>query len=156
MKTYTCCFTGHRKLPAKKIEKIIKRLDKEIDKLIQAGVSRFISGGALGFDHIAASMVIIKKQQGADVKLIFALPCRNQDEKWTDRQKHLYRSLLNEADEVYYVSEDYTPDCMKERNFYMVENSAYCICALINKATGTAQTVTYAQQKGLHIINVAK
>ena len=67
-----------------------------------------------------------------------------------------FRSLLNEADEVYYVSENYTPDCMRERNFYMVENSAYCICALISKVTGTAQTVTYAQQKGLHIINVAK
>ena len=35
----------------------------------------FISGGALGFDQIAASLVITKKQQGLGIRLIFALPC---------------------------------------------------------------------------------
>jgi len=33
----------------------------------------------MGFDQIAASLVIGKKQQGADIRLILALPCRNQD-----------------------------------------------------------------------------
>jgi uncharacterized phage-like protein YoqJ len=98
----------------------------------------------------------MKKQQGADVRLIFALPCCNQDEKWTDRQKQLYRSLLREADAVHYVSEEYTPDCMKERNYYMVDNSAFCICAFLRDISGTGQTVRYAEKQGLQIINVAK
>lgn len=151
-----CCLTGHRVLSKKKIEKIVKRLDEEVDRLINKGVRDFISGGALGFDHIAASLVITKKQQGAGIRLIFALPCRNQDEKWTDRQKQLYNSLLCEADEIIYVSEEYTPDCMKERNCFMVDNSAYCISALLRGLTGTGQTVRYAQQQGLEVINVAK
>jgi uncharacterized phage-like protein YoqJ len=155
-KEKTCCFTGHRQLSQKKIEKIVKRLNEEVDRLISQGVTNFISGGGLGFDHITASLIITKKQQGADIRLIFALPCRNQDEKWTDRQKQLYRSLLGEADEVIYVSEDYTPDCMRERNFYMVDNSAYCICAFLRDISGTGQTVRYAERQGLQIINVAK
>ena len=136
-KDKTICFTGHRVFSKKRVIWIAKRLNDEIDRLIDEGITNFISGGALGFDHIAATMIIVKKEQGADVKLIFALPCRNQDEKWTDRQKNLYNSLLSEADEIHYVSEEYTPDCMKERNYYMVDNSAYCICALVKDNSGT-------------------
>jgi len=155
MKSTTACFSGHRVLSQKKIEKIVKRLDEAVDQLIQQGVTDFLCGGAVGFDHICASMIITKKQQGADIRLLFALPCRNQDEKWTDRQKQLYRSLLGEADAVHYVSEEYTPDCMKKRNYYMVDSSAYCICAMTKDISGTGQTVRYAQQQGLQIMNVA-
>ncbi|MCL1882476.1 MAG: DUF1273 domain-containing protein [Defluviitaleaceae bacterium] len=155
-KEKTCCFTGHRQLSQKKVEKIVKRLNEEVDRLISQGVTDFISGGGLGFDHITASLIVTKKQQGADIRLIFALPCRNQDEKWTDRQKQLYQSLLREADAVHYVSEEYTPDCMRERNYYMVDNSAFCICALLRDISGTGQTVRCAERQGLQIINVAK
>ena len=156
LKQNTCCFTGHRKLPQKKIQRIVKRLNEEIDQLINQGITNFISGGAVGFDLIAASMVVAKKEMGAKIKLIFALPWRNQDEHWSDKEKDLYRSLLSEADEVRYISEEYNPDCMKKRNHYMVDNSEYCICAFIHRGSGTAQTARYAEQKGLHIINVAK
>jgi len=155
-KQNTCCFTGHRVFSQRKIEHIVKHLNEEINRLIRQGVTNFMSGGALGFDQIAASIVISKKQLGADIRLIFILPCQNQDEKWTERQKQLYRFLLGEADETCYVSEEYTPECMMKRNYYMVDNSAYCICALVREISGTGQTVRYAQQKGLHVINVAQ
>jgi uncharacterized phage-like protein YoqJ len=135
----TTCFSGHRNLSAKKIEKIVKRLNVEVDRLIEKGVTNFISGGAVGFDQICASLIISKKQQGADVRLIFALPCRNQDEKWNERQKQLYRSLLNEADEIIYLSDEYTPDSMRARNIFMVDNSAYCICALVRDISETGK-----------------
>lgn len=131
-------------------------MNEELDRLIQEGVTDFISGGALGFDQIATSLVIAKKEMGANIRLIFALPCRNQDEDWTAEQKLLYRSLLFEADEIRYISEEYSLDCMKKRNYYMVENSGYCICALIKTPSGTSQTVRYAKEKGLHIMHVAK
>ena len=149
------CFTGHRKLPQNKIEYIITRLNDEIDWLIAQGVKEFLSGGAVGFDVIAASMVVAKKEMGAKIRLVFVLPCRNQDKYWTEEQKELYRSLLGEADEIIYISDKYVPDCMKQRNYYMVDHSAYCVCAFIHDASGTAQTLRYAKKRGLHIINVA-
>ncbi len=156
MKEKTCCFSGHRKLSYKKIETIIKKLDYEIESLIEKGVTDFISGGAIGFDQIAASLIIAKKEQGKNICLIFALPCKNQDSKWTEKQKELYQNLLKKADKITYVSEDYDPDCMKRRNEYIVEQSSYCICALTNKMSGTGQTVRFASKKGLEIINIAK
>ncbi|MEA4925041.1 MAG: SLOG family protein [Syntrophomonadaceae bacterium] len=124
-----CCFIGHRRLPKDRIEYIIKRLDHEVENLIAQGIRNFISGGALGFDHIAASPISTKKELGRDIRLIFALPCKNQDKLWRPEQKELYRDLLAEADEIIYVSEEYHNGCMKKRNRYMVDHSDYCVCA---------------------------
>ena len=156
MNKNACFFAGHRNISAEKIQHIMLRLNEEVDKLIENGVTEFLSGGALGFDHIAASLVIAKKQQGANIRLIFALAHDGYNESWTDKQKQLFRSLMGEADEVRYVSEKYAIGCIKKRNHYLVDNSAYCICALTKKISETAQTVRYARQQGLKIINVAK
>ena len=154
-KQKTACFTGHRILPKKGIEKMLIKLNNEIDRLIEQGVTNFISGGAIGFDQIAASLIIAKKQQGMNIALYFILPCIDQDKKWAQRQKELYNNLLNEADAVHYISKEYTDECMKKRNYYMVDNSSYCICALKYKVSGTGQTVRYAEEMGLRIVNVA-
>ena len=131
------------------------KLDREIETLIAQGVTNFISGGALGFNQMAASLIAAKKETGKNIHLIFALPCKNQDANWDEKQKALYRDLLSEADEVNYVSEEYSPFCMKRRNQYMVEHSAYCICALLHEKSGTGQTVRLARKKGSRIFNVA-
>ncbi len=155
MKEKTCCFTGHRRLHQNKVPQIIKRLNDEIENLVRKGVTVFISGGSRGFDQIAAALIIAKKKMGYDIRLLFALPCQNQDELWSDKEKSLYHNLLAEADDVHYVSEEYYIGCMKKRNQYMVDQSDYCICALLYPQSGTSQTVGYAQCKGLHITNVA-
>ena len=152
----TCCFAGHRMLPKEKIERILLRLDQEVEALIRQGVTTFLSGGALGFDQMAASLIVAKREMGKGIRLVFALPCRNQDELWNAEQKKLYHHLLAEADEVIYVSEEYHEGCMKKRNRYMADHSAYCICAELRPYNGTGQTVAYAREEGAKVINVAE
>ncbi|KUO73618.1 MAG: hypothetical protein APF81_16165 [Desulfosporosinus sp. BRH_c37] len=64
--------------------------------------------------------------------------------------------MLAEADEIVYVSEEYTDGCMKKRNQYMVDRSSYCICALLHPLGRIDQTAKYAKQTGSRIINVAE
>ena len=154
-KTKTCCFTGHKQLPETKIQHIIKNLNYQIEILIYQGVTTFISGGALGFDMLAAAIVIAKKKLGYNIKLIFALPSKNQEKYWSAKQILFYKELLKEADEIIYVCEEYSTNCMKNRNIYMVNQSTYCICCLWKPQSGTFQTVNYAKKKGIEIINVA-
>jgi uncharacterized phage-like protein YoqJ len=154
-KKSVCCFTGHRRFSTDEMEYIKKRLNDELDRLIELGVTNFISGGAFGFDQIAAIMVIAKRKRNADIRLILALPCRNHDKSWTSEERRIYGNLLSKADEVCYISEEYSEDCMKKRNFHMIDSSAYCICALLRNGSGTGQTVRYARQKGVDVINVA-
>lgn len=156
MKETTCCFTGHRKLPTDQIEHIVIRLNDEIDNLISQGVTTFISGGALGFDQVAAIIILGKKEVEQTIRLIFALPCRDFDAPWNAEQKSFFHSLLAAADEIIYISEEYSNDCLKKRNHYMVDRSAYCICAYLYPTGGTVQTVKYARQKGIKVINTIK
>ena len=156
MKNHSCCFTGHRWLPKEKLGQILKRLDLEVENLINQGVAEFVSGGALGFDQIAASLIVTKKKIHPKIRLILALPCKNQDARWNDEQKRLYCGLFTEADEVIYVSEEYFDGCMAARNRYMVDRTAYCICAQLRSRSGTGQTVRYMREQGLWIINVAE
>lgn len=151
----TCCFAGQRKLPKEKIERIMIRLDREVEGLIKQGVTTFISGGALGFDQVAASFIVAKKEMGRKLRLVFALPYKNHDRTWSAEQKNLYRSLLAEADERHYLSEKYDSDCIKKRDHYLVDHSAYCICAALYPLSGADQAVLYAKKKGLQVINLA-
>ncbi|HMM06504.1 MAG TPA: SLOG family protein [Clostridiales bacterium] len=155
-KSTTCCFTGHRKLPKEKIGQVIKRLYYEVEYLIERGVTTFISGGALGFDQLAASLMIAKKEMGQEIRLIFVLPCKNQEKLWSVDQKKLYHNLLIEADEIIYISEEYHEGCMKKRNCFMVDHSSYCVCAQLRSFGGTWQILKYAKQQGLTVINTTE
>lgn len=150
-KLKTCCFMGHRTLPQDKIEQILIRLNQEVDNLISQGITDLIVGGALGFDQVAAALIVAKKEMGNDIRLIFALPCKNQDKFWDYREKKLYHGLLDEADETIYVSEEYIDGCIQKRDRYMIERSGYCICAPIYETGGTAQTVRYAEKMGAKV-----
>lgn len=155
MKEQSCCFVGHRQLPADKIEHILRRLNDEIERLIQEGVTTFLSGGALGFDQMAAALIATKKEMGCHIRLVLVLPNRDQEKLWPEKTRYLYGYLLESADEVRYISDTHTDSCMKECNDYLVEHAAYCICALLRDRGGTGQTVRYAKQKSLRVINVA-
>lgn len=151
----TVCFTGHRKVPKDDLARIQERLWEEIEKLVLKGMTWFVSGGALGFDTLAASTVIGLKQAYPEIKLVFALPCRQQSRFWSGQEKAIYQGLLGKADEVIYTSDNYFSGCMHVRNRFMVDKSAYCVCYLTEVTGGTAYTVRYAHEKGLKVISVA-
>ena len=149
MKVKTCAISNCGLISQRKLEKVVKKLRNEIDNLIAQGVTEFISSGDIGFDQMAAAFVLDRKKHNANIRLKFALPCRNQDEKWGEKQKQLYHFLLNEADEVVYLSNKQSPNSMTERVNYMVDNSAYVLCASIS------ELLRYSYREGLSVIKVA-
>ena len=72
-----CCFTGHRKIPENELSNLQKRLQKTVKGLLKQGVTIFYTGGALGFDTLAAQAVLNARRFHPQVKLILALPCHN-------------------------------------------------------------------------------
>ncbi len=149
-----CCFTGHRIITKTDSEKIKEKLKHEISHQIESGINIFLTGGAIGFDQLAAKIILEKKYQGIQVKLICVLPCREQDKLWKSADKILYREIINNADKIIYVSELYDKDCMRRRNSKLVEIADVCVCALKNEYSGTAQTVRIAKNKGIEVINI--
>lgn len=156
MKCRTVCFTGHRVLPTEKISEISKNLEDALAALIEQGYRYFGAGGAMGFDTLAAQTVLRLRERYPQIRLILALPCRNQTRGWPQADVDIYEEIKRRADKVTYTSESYFRGCMQKRNQHLVDNSSVCICYLTKPAGGTAYTVNYASEHGLTIINIAK
>ena len=155
MKKTSCAFTGHRVISNNVTEEIKKALVAEIVTLIELGVTEFIAGGALGFDTIAAKTVIELKEKYPDITLRLILPCPEQDIKWKEKDKAIYRDILTLADSIEYVSNGYTDTCMLDRNRVMVDNASFLIAYYDGrKRSGTAMTVSYAIKNGVKVINL--
>lgn len=60
---------------------------------------------ALGFDMICAEIVLEIKKKYPHIKLVCAIPCKNQDELWTNEYKKRYKKILKQADTIRYISE---------------------------------------------------
>lgn len=155
MNEHHCCFTGHRKLSKAVLNALPEILDRRVNGLYSEGIHTFYAGGALGFDTLAAEAVIRFREKRPGVRLILALPCKNQTRRWKPEALERYEAILNAANKAIFVSEEYDYACMRRRNEYMVNRSSVCVCYLTQKKGGTAYTVSYAAKKGLRIINLA-
>ena len=152
---FVCCFTGHRNIDAECTERLSEILDGAIDKLIDAGVTTFRSGGAVGFDTFAALKIIEKKRTVPNVRLEFYLPCRDQSSRWDDYSKEAYEYILKHADNIVYTSEKYSRGCMLERDRKMVDGCDFCIGYCTKTSGGTAYTLEYAKKSGVRTLNIA-
>lgn len=150
----TCSFTGHRRIEAEHAKKLSDLLSRAVNYAYENGCRRFIAGGAIGFDTLAAREVIKFRISHPDVLLVLALPCLNQDEHWSQAQKDSYSYTLASADEVIYLSEEYTDTCMKERNRYLAEEADILIAYASRAASGAGQTVRMAKQRGIEVYNL--
>lgn len=156
IKEKSCCFTGHRDIPSGMYCDIGRLIERYIEKLAERGYDRFICGGALGFDTLAAVSVINFRNMHGGIKLHLALPCPEQDIRWSKNDRILYRKILEAADETAVLSSSYTRGCMMVRNRYMVDNSSVCICYVEKSSGGSFYTMNYALKSGLRVINIAK
>lgn len=153
---HTACFTGHRDLPADIIPRVKSGLASVIANVAKEGYDRFICGGALGFDTLAAQAVLEHKKEHPEVQLLIAVPCKTQSNGWSTKDQEIYRQIISEANEVRILAEKYTRGCMQTRNIFMVDRSSLCIAWLTSmNGGGTMNTVKYALKQSVRVINVA-
>ncbi len=156
----TCCFTGHRHIPAEKLTTVIDKLNVELGWLVSHGITDYYAGGALGFDTLAALAVLREKKLNGHLRLHLALPCPEQTKFWKPRDIEIYNYILEQADSVSYASQRYHKGAMQLRNRYMVDHSRYCICyyddsiASEGHGAGTRNTVSHARATGVTVINL--
>ncbi len=155
MTFHTCCFTGHRFIPAAVREELTAALDLRIAAVYDLGVREFRAGGALGFDTLAAQRVLAFRRTHPDCTLHLMLPCRDQHAKWRFGDRMTYQKLLSHADRVTVLQETYTAGCMHARNRALVEGSDICLAYLTSDEGGTAYTCSFARTHGVPVINVA-
>ena len=158
----SCCFTGHRTIPDGELCAVKEKLRHAVRLLASCGFTYFICGGALGFDMLAEQIILEEAAKSADIRLVLALPCRDQTGKWLRTGKNgtgllrEYMRIKAAAASVIYISDFYTDGCMRERNQFMVDNSSFCVAYYNGSVrSGAGQTYRMASRGGLKIYNIS-
>ena len=123
MKEITACFTGHRSLPDNKLNQLSETLKTTICEAYDKGYRCFCSGGAVGFDLLAAEAVLSLKGKYNDMKLILVIPCPEQTKYWPDKEIKRYEQLKKDLSSKY----------ANERKLYTAGKNEY-ISSILEKA----------------------
>ncbi len=154
-----CAFTGSRpsKLPWGEDERdsrcmVFKfRLREALEYLIGMGYVDFLSGGALGFDLMAAEIVLSLRERYPWIRLIMVIPFDGQADRWPEAQRARWRSIIEASDQVIHISHAYDRGVFFRRNHYLVENADMLLAAYDGQPGGTAKTVAYAKRHGVKV-----
>lgn len=172
----TVCFTGHRpksifpnnpynEARRKDYQAIVDRIADFVCEMAENGYTRFISGGAQGFDQLAFWAVHKAKKTCPEIINDVYIPFKGQESRWAKTgifsQKE-YRQMLKLADHVYVCVQDIDSRDFKAvtralmyRNKCMVNDSGYVLGQFEDNSwqdpgtkSGTANCLHYAKDKG--------
>lgn len=152
---HRCCFTGHRPEKLHQPEAVIvTELEKEIRNAVAEGFTTFISGMARGTDIWAAEIVIKLKDEGEDIKLIAASPYDGFERNWSLDWQKRYAAVMRKADLIRFICPGYSKTCFQIRNEWMVDHSARVIAVFNGEPGGTKNTIDYATEKKIYVVNL--
>jgi len=143
-KETTATFIGHKECYGVKVEDV----RAEIVKLIEAGVTDFMSGGMGSFDWMCARTVYELKKTYPQISNYLVIPYLT----FTIAEEKYFDSIVYpEGFEKYHFKA-----AIPARNKYLIDNSAYALCYVTHGWGGAAQTYERAVKKGLTIINLGE
>lgn len=148
-------FTGHRIIPLVRQEEVRARLTAAVTLACKLGMTRFYCGMALGFDMMAAEVVLSLKDKFSDIQLIAVVPFSRQSSRWASSEQERYYRILAKTDKVVTLSENYFRGCLLKRNDYMLSHSCGVIAYFDGKPQGgTFYTVRKAERMKMDVVNI--
>ena len=151
----TAAFTGHRWYDSSRKHSVRKKIEECVREAYRNGITNFISGMAIGFDLLAAEVVLSLRHECPAITLTAVLPFREQASRFNELNKCRYYKCLSQADDIVILSNDYTAKCYLERDRFMVEHSSLLIaCYDGRNRGGTFWTVNFAARTGKNVINL--
>ncbi len=152
--TVTVCFTGHRDI-GRDFSALSRRLDETVEALIARGATCFRTGGAIGFDTMAARSVLEARRRHPHIRLELYLPFPEQDRHWALSDREVFLQILEQADGHRYLCPHYHSGAYHIRNRALVEGADVCVSYYTGGGGGTAFTVKHALGCGLEYIALA-
>lgn len=188
LKLHTACFSGGRPKSLYPVNAyagyrnadydiLISNVTDLLEELYQRGITRFISGGAQGFDQLAFHAVKELQSRhsyqpsGSCIENIVYIPFWGQEGRWSEYgrfgQKD-YRAMLEQATAVYCCTDTVDPKlaaypvitkALFHRNECMCNDSSICVGQFPDNSWtsyttkgGTAGCLRYAKNLGMELI----
>lgn len=124
---FTCCFTGHRILPAGQEEEIWRRVYACLEPLLEEGVRYFGVGGALGFDTLVAEKLLALRESHTQIRIILVQPFLGYQRRWTPVQQSRAAAVESRVDRVVVCCQRPSREAFFARDRHLVDGSSCCI-----------------------------
>lgn len=149
----SCCFCGWREVPPGRQLQVERLLEGAVAKLAREGVTRFLSGGAPGFETLAARAVLRVRERIPEVRLVLVLPCGDLTWGWGKEDAAAYREIAAGADLRVSLAPRYFPGCIQRQGRYLVDHSGVCLCWFPPGGRGGYgwHSVIYARERGVPV-----
>lgn len=155
MRERTCCFTGHRDIPADRLQMVMTGTEAKVRELISQGYRYFGIGGAMGYDTIVAEMLFrLREREYPEIKIILVYPFEEFTSRWSVSQKTTYARLLPMYDKRVCVCKSASREAYLARDRHLIDYSSACIAYCTRQTGGTAYTIRYAAARGVPVFNV--
>ena len=156
-KSKAIAFTGHRNINNDSIASVREELTHILSVQYNNGYHTFITGGARGFDLLAAEAVLSLQERYSDIQLLCAVPYAGHHNYFTDEDKRRYMDIADKATSNIILSAYYYKDCFLHRNDYMLAHCSLLIAYYGQSfRSGTGYTVRRAEANNIPIINLYK
>ena len=151
----TAAFTGHRWYDSSRKQSMKSSIEANVREVYINGITNFMSGMAIGFDLLAAGVVLSLKREYPDITLTAVVPFKEQESRFNADDKCIYNKYLSQADKIVIISDDYYARCYLDRDKYIVDHSSMLIaCYDGRKKGGTFWTINYARRTGRKVIDI--
>ena len=78
-------------------------------------------------------------------------PYKSHGDNFSGMDKFSLGRLLNRADDVVCLADEYRKGCLQRRNEYMVDRSGKLIAVVSDYRSGTGATIRYAEKQGIDV-----
>lgn len=130
------------------------RLMRTLNHLVAQGYTHFLSGCAMGMDIWGGEAVRKIQRTNPIVTLEMVSPFDAQAERWSEEYRARRKALIDAADMVTVISNEYTPTCIFMRNRYLVVNADLLIAAYDGQEGGTRMTINLAYREGVPVLTL--
>ncbi|SHG20583.1 SLOG family protein [Dysgonomonas macrotermitis] len=155
-KQKTIAFTGHRNMDCNPVL-LKEELIHIIREQYHIGYATFITGCAIGFDILAAEVVLELQKEYIGIQLFCAVPHAGHHLYFSNEDRQRYIRIADKATSNILLSSQYYDGCFLRRNDYMIANCSLLIAYYNSpQRSGTAYTVRRAQANNIPIINLYK
>ena len=155
MRERTCCFTGHRDIPADQLQMVMAGTEVKVRELILRGYRYFGVGGAVGYDTIVAELLLrLREREYPGIRIILVYPFDGFTGRWSDKQKATYARLFPMYDKRVCVCKSASKEAYLARDRHLIDCSSICVAYCTRQTGGTAYTIRYAAARGVPVFNV--
>ena len=138
--------TGHRYIVDNSLNR--KAVNHLLNLAVESGIEKFLVGMSRGADFLFAEVLSERK-----LSWIAVIPCTNQTYLWNESDRTRHQLLIDKADNVTILSNEYKHGVMHYRNKYMVEKSEMLLAMYDDSGKGgTFHTFNLAIKKNKRVI----